>query len=209
MGNLFGKKEKSSSKDVSKQDRAILELKMQRDNLHKHRSRVKKVMEKESELARQLLKEQKRDRAKLCIQRKRHQEKLLEKAEGILQNIQEMIDTIEFAQCEAKVMSAFREGSKALQALQKEIGSVEEVEKLMEDTEEAMAFHEAVSQTLSRSLTPEDDVGIEEQLAAWEAQDLQERLTVATPAKQPLPLPEPEPPQRQQANEDTPARVLA
>jgi charged multivesicular body protein 6 len=49
------------------------------------------VINREVEVARQLVKEGKRDKAKFCLRRKKFQEGLLEKAENNLCNLEEMV----------------------------------------------------------------------------------------------------------------------
>ena len=53
MGGIFSKKEKSR---ITDQDRAILALKKQRDQLKQYQKRIEGVLEKDRDLARKLLK---------------------------------------------------------------------------------------------------------------------------------------------------------
>lgn len=54
MGNLFGHKRQSW---VTEQDRTILQLKQQRDKLRQYQKRVTQQLERERALARQLLRD--------------------------------------------------------------------------------------------------------------------------------------------------------
>lgn len=55
MGNLFGKKSPKQP-TVTEQDRAILQLKQQRDRLNQNRRRIEEQLERQREVAKQLLK---------------------------------------------------------------------------------------------------------------------------------------------------------
>ena len=111
MGGLFSKKEKSR---ITDQDRAILGLKKQRDQLKQYQRRIEGVLEKvniscfspmhklsifqDRELARKLLKEGKKDRAKLLLRKKKYQEGLLDQTAGQLENIERLCQDLEFTQ---------------------------------------------------------------------------------------------------------------
>ena len=62
----------------------ILGLKKQRDQLKQYQKRINRDLEKEKELAKKLLKEGKKDRAKLLLRKKRFQEGLLDKTDAQL-----------------------------------------------------------------------------------------------------------------------------
>ena len=81
MGTIFSKKEKSQ---ITEQDRAVLGLKKQRDKLKQYQKRINRDLEKEKELAKKLLKEGKKDRAKLLLRKKKFQEGLLDKTDAQL-----------------------------------------------------------------------------------------------------------------------------
>ncbi len=56
MGGLFSKQEaQKKATGVSSNDRAVLELKRQRDRLKKFRAQAEKAMERETELAKELI----------------------------------------------------------------------------------------------------------------------------------------------------------
>jgi charged multivesicular body protein 6 len=100
-------------------------------------------LSREKELARQLLREGKHNLARLCLRKKRFQEQLLESLSVQLSNLQQLVDTIEFAQIEKSVFDGLKAGNEALKQLQQEI-SVEAVEELMLDTRNAIQ-HQQVS----------------------------------------------------------------
>jgi len=62
-------------------------------------------------------------------------------------------------------------GTAALKELQKQIGSVEEVQDLMDETAEAQAYQQEVADALQGSITMDDEADIEAELAELEAME--------------------------------------
>ncbi len=78
-------------------------------------------------------------KAKLLLKKKRYLESLLEKTDQQLENLQQMVDTIEFTQIELKVVEGLKTGNECLEQMHK-IMSVEDVEQVMSDTQEAIEY---------------------------------------------------------------------
>ena len=66
---------------------------------------------------------------------------------------------------EQQVFEGLRLGNEVLTEIQRET-SLEDVEKLMAETAEAIAYQEQISQAISGSITAEDEADIEDELAA-------------------------------------------
>ncbi|CAO2646333.1 Charged multivesicular body protein 6 [Lemmus lemmus] len=111
MGNLFGRKKQSR---VTEQDKAILQLKQQRDKLRQYQKRVTQQLEKERALARQLLRNGRKERAKLLLKKKRYREQLLDRTENQISSLEAMVQSIEFTQIEMKVMEGLKVGNECL-----------------------------------------------------------------------------------------------
>lgn len=77
--------------------------------------------------------------ALLALKKKKYQESLLESTAGQLLNLEQLTGSIEFAQVEQQVFLGLKKGNEVLAELQKEV-SIEEVEKLMADTAEAIDY---------------------------------------------------------------------
>eukprot|EP01130_Rhizamoeba_saxonica_P015655 TRINITY_DN7071_c0_g1_i2.p1 TRINITY_DN7071_c0_g1~~TRINITY_DN7071_c0_g1_i2.p1 ORF type:complete len:151 (+),score=38.60 TRINITY_DN7071_c0_g1_i2:36-488(+) len=137
MGTIFGKQEDG----FTDQDKAILKIKTQRDQLKKYSKQIEIVIEKENNLARQLMSQGKRNKARLCLKKKRFQENLLRRTEGNLINMEEMIYTIEFRKIENEVFEGLKEGNCILKELQGQL-SIDDVEDILLETEEAIAHQE-------------------------------------------------------------------
>ena len=78
-------------------------------------------------------------RAKLLLKKKRYLESLLDKTDQQLDNLQQMVDNIEFAQIEIKVAEGLKTGNKCLEEMHK-IMSLEDVENIMAETQEAIEY---------------------------------------------------------------------
>lgn len=102
MGSLFGKHKKPVSR-VTEQDKAVLQLKQQRDKLKQYQRRIEQNLEKDRQLAKKLLNEGKRDRARLLLKKKKYQENLLQNTDNQLEKLEQLTHDLEFAQIEVQV----------------------------------------------------------------------------------------------------------
>ncbi|XP_064407020.1 charged multivesicular body protein 6-A-like [Halichondria panicea] len=183
MGGFFSRRRRTAEADdaprgpsrVSEQDKAVLELKKQRDSLRKYQKRINTQMEKEREMAKQFLRDGKKEKAKLLLKKKRYLESLLEKTDQQLENLQQMVDTIEFAQIEMKVVEGLKTGNECLEQMHK-IMSVEDVEQVMSDTQEAIEYQREIDELLGQNLTQEDEDAIAEELESIIQASLQTSL---------------------------------
>jgi charged multivesicular body protein 6 len=75
----------TTSKKISSHDKAVLDLKRQRDKLQQYRKRIEAVLDREKEIARIHLKNGDKNRALLALKKRKYQETLLEKTENQLQ----------------------------------------------------------------------------------------------------------------------------
>jgi len=153
MGGIFSKKEKSR---ITEQDRAILGLKKQRDQLKQYQRRIEGVLEKDRELARKLLKEGKKDRAKLLLRKKKYQEGLLDQTAGQLDNIERLCQDLEFSQVQKQVLDGLQKGNDALEKANA-VFSLDEIESIMSDTEDAVEKQREIERMLSGGLTEVDE----------------------------------------------------
>ncbi|XP_013399205.1 charged multivesicular body protein 6-B [Lingula anatina] len=155
MGGLFSKSKKKESR-VTEQDKAVLQLKQQRDKLKQYQKKITVQLEKDRNVAKQLLKDGKKERAKLLLRKKRFQEGLIEKTDNQLDNIDKMVHDIEFAQIETQVIDGLKQGNDSLKKLH-EILSIENVEKIMEETQEAVQYQQEIDDLLAGGLSQEDE----------------------------------------------------
>ncbi|KAJ5855804.1 Snf7 [Penicillium soppii] len=181
MGNA------SSSPKISSQDRAILDLKNQRDKLHQYQRRITVLTDRETEIAKECLARNDRRRALLALRRKKYQESLLAKTDGQLAQLEALTGQVEFALVQKDVLYGLQQGTQVLQTINREMGGIENVERLMGDSEDARAYQEEVSQMLAGHLTNQDEDEVEDELEAL-------RLEAAGPQALPDPVVLPSPP---------------
>ena len=170
MGNVFGKSKKKQNSRVTDSDWAILELKNARDQLNKYKKKIQGDLEKERVVAKTLLQEGRTDRAKAVLRKKRYKESLIEKTEGQLENLDTMVNEIEMANVQIKVVDGIKAGKEALAKLQ-QVLKLDDVEQLMDDTDEAVKLQQQIVDTLAGSLSPEDEQEALDELEALLAAD--------------------------------------
>ncbi|KFY30096.1 hypothetical protein V494_08268 [Pseudogymnoascus sp. VKM F-4513 (FW-928)] len=154
----------------SAQDEAILNLKIQRDRLHKYQKRITVITAREHAIAATLLKQGDRPRALLALRRKKYQESLLAKTDAQLEQLEVLTSSVEFALVQKDVVFGLKEGTRVLKEIQREMGGLEQVEKLMGETADAVAYQQEVSDMLGGKISNHDEDEVEDELEALEAQ---------------------------------------
>jgi len=170
---------------ITAQDRAILDLKIQRDKLKQYQKRIQVVLDREYEVARQQLAAGHKDRAVVALRRRKYQEVLLTKTDGQLENLEQLVSTIEFSLIEVSVLHGLKQGNEVLKEIHKEL-NVESVEKLLEETAEARAYQREIDDMLTNSLSLDEEEAVQAELKALQ----QETLRAQGDADTPLTLPD-------------------
>ncbi|KAI8718382.1 hypothetical protein NCS52_00617100 [Fusarium sp. LHS14.1] len=163
---------------VTAQDKAILDMKNQRDKLHQYQRRISILTDKETEVARQMLAKGDKKRALLALRRKKYQESLLAKTDAQLAQLEKLTTDVEFALIQKDVLFGLQQGTKVLQEIHAEMGGIEHVEKLMGETADAIAYQQEVSDMLGGRISNQDEEEVEEELLALEAEVAQELPSV-------------------------------
>ncbi|OUM66868.1 hypothetical protein PIROE2DRAFT_5851 [Piromyces sp. E2] len=142
---------KPKSKKITSQDKAILDLKIQRDKLNQYQKKIQAVLDREYEIAKINLKNGDKRKALLafCL--------------------------IEYALVEKDVIDGLKAGNEILTKLNKEM-SIEKVEDLMNETAEAVAYQNEISELLSGALTVEDEEAIENELNQLVEEEINNKL---------------------------------
>ncbi|XP_074928187.1 charged multivesicular body protein 6 [Chelonoidis abingdonii] len=158
------------------------QLKQQRDKLKQYQKRITLNLERERSVARQLLRDGKKEKAKLLLKKKRYQEQLLDKTENQISNLERMVQDIEFTQIEMKVIEGLKIGNECLNKMH-EVMSIEEVERIIDETQDAVEYQRQIDEMLAGSFTEEDEDAILEELNAI----TQEQLELPEVPTEPLP----------------------
>ncbi|XP_022128801.1 charged multivesicular body protein 6-A [Pieris rapae] len=162
MGGLFTKSKKPVSR-VTEQDKAVLQLKQQRDKLKQYQKKTELNLERQRQLAKKLLAEDKRDKAKLLLKKKRYFENLLQNADIQLEKLEQLTHDLEFTQIEVQVLDGLKNGNAALKNIH-EMLSIDEIERIMDETQEGIQKQRELDELISGQLTGEDDEAIEAEL---------------------------------------------
>jgi len=160
MGMLFGKPKVSR---ITNHDRAVLQMKQQRDTLKRYQQQVEKLLEKERELAKKLLSENKKDKAKLLLRKKKYQTEQLGRTEAALDTVEKLIQDLEYTQIEAKVVEGLKVGNVALKNAN-ELLNIEQIEQILDETKEGIEKQREITDLLIGALSSEDEEAVEAEL---------------------------------------------
>ncbi|EDU41896.1 charged multivesicular body protein 6-B [Pyrenophora tritici-repentis] len=160
----------SSSNKISAQDKAILDMKNQRDKLRQYQKRITVLTDLEKEIAKECLAKGDTNKAKLALRRKKYQESLLSKTDQQLAQLEILTSDVEFALVQKDVLYGLQQGTAVLKEIHKEMGGIENVEKLLGESEEARAYQEEISELLANKMSNQDEDEVEDELEALEAE---------------------------------------
>ncbi|QUC17121.1 uncharacterized protein UV8b_01362 [Ustilaginoidea virens] len=175
---------------VTAQDKAILDMKNQRDKLHQYQRRITALTDKETHVARQMLATGDKKGALLALRRKKYQETLLAKADAQLEQLEKLTSNVEFALIQKDVVFGLQQGTKVLKEIHAQMGGLENVEKLMGETADAIAYQQEVSDMLGGQMSNQDEEEVEDELAALQAEISGERRSLPSVPNAQLPPPQ-------------------
>ncbi|SCU78591.1 LAME_0A05006g1_1 [Lachancea meyersii CBS 8951] len=175
----------SSKIEVTKADRAILQLKLSKDELHRYTKRTEALVFNERERLKLLLRQDpksgtKNPRARVLLKKIHYQSHLLEQASDQLINLENLVATVEFKLVEHQFMAGLKQGNEVLKRLNKEFKGAEQ---LMDSVADEIAYQEEIDQVLSSSVMG----GFEEELDR--ELNLLDQEVNGTPAQEKLDLP--------------------
>ncbi|XP_006145729.1 charged multivesicular body protein 6 [Tupaia chinensis] len=182
FGTRFGDHSRPVWLDGQAWEVALPQLKQQRDKLRQYQKRVAQQLERERALARQLLRDGRKERAKLLLKKKRYREQLLDKTESQISSLETMVQSIEFTQIEMKVIEGLQIGNECLSKMH-QVMSIEEVEQILDETQEAVEYQRQIDELLAGGFTQEDEYAVLEELHAI----TQEHLELPEVPSEPLP----------------------
>ncbi|SCV00537.1 LAMI_0G05710g1_1 [Lachancea mirantina] len=206
--------QRGSKIEVTKADRAILQLKISKDEIHKYARRTESLIASEDLQLRNIIKadpkaSNKNPRARLLLKKIHYQRRLLEQASDQLINLENMVATVEFKLVEQQFIIGLRQGNEILTKLNKEFTGVDD---LMDQVQDQIAYQDEIDQVLSSSIVGSYEDELERELKQLDREvngsvKQSEMPSVEGPTKQPeMPsvegLPEPQPEREEPAVEE-------
>ncbi|KAH8835276.1 Snf7 family [Flagelloscypha sp. PMI_526] len=148
---------------ITSQDKAILDLKLQRDKVRQYQRKIESVLAREQEIAKIHLQKGNKERALTALRQKKYQQSLLVKTDQQLETLEGLVSSIEFSLLETSVLHGLKQGNEALKEIHKEM-NLESVEKLLDETQEAQAYQREIDEMLANNLTSEDEDAVQDEL---------------------------------------------
>ncbi|KAF5385418.1 hypothetical protein D9757_005380 [Collybiopsis confluens] len=180
-----------SAPKITSQDRAILDLKLQRD-----KRQLQAFLDREEAIAKQHLEAGHKDRALVALRRRKYQQSLLLKTDGQLENLQQLVSTIEFSLVEVSVLHGLKQGNEVLKEIHKELNP-ESIERLLEETAEARDYQREIDEMLANNLSLDEEDEVQAELLKLQEEVRAEEATEgirlpSAPSSEPVAAEEPE-----------------
>jgi len=122
----------------------------------------------------------------VALRRKKYQESLLVKTDGQLEQLEQLVSTVEFSLVQVSVYHGLKQGNEVLREIHKEL-SIENVEKLMDETNEAREYQREVNEALQGQLSLDEEDEVQEELARLQAEaipDIPPELKLPSPPEE-------------------------
>lgn len=161
MGNLFGVRRKTPQ--VTNQDKAILQLKQQRDKIRIYQKKTEQELIRSKEMALKLFQNNMKERAIIVMKRRKCMEDIINRTDKQLETLQQLVSEIEFTQAEVSVVQGLKIGNEALKQLTS-LMNIEDIQRMMEDSQEAAEKQREITDILSRSSERFDDCELLQEL---------------------------------------------
>ncbi|EGV60078.1 Vacuolar protein sorting-associated protein 20 [Yamadazyma tenuis] len=168
-----------STPKITAQDRAIFQMKQQRDKLKQYQKRLNVVVLRQTNLAKEALSKGDKERALFYLRSKKQQQSVISKTYEQLDNLENLIGTIEFKLIEKDVVYGLTQGNQVLQKLNTEM-SVDKIDKLMDEVEDERLKVDEVSEILGtkNALSNSEELEVDEE---FERMDREINGTVQLP----------------------------
>lgn len=141
-------------------------MKNQRDKLRQYQHRITAITSRETSIARECLARGDKAKALLALRRKKFQESLLTKTDSQLETLEQLTSDVEFALVQKDVVFGLQQGTNVLKQIHAEMGGIENVEKLMGESEDAKAYQREISDMLAGQMSNQDEDEVEDELEA-------------------------------------------
>lgn len=154
---------------VTEADRALLDVKAQRDQLGGHLRRLRAELARDEDAARSLVRGGQRERALLALRQRKHHQQLLDECAQHLCRLDEVIGNIELACMQRDTVEALAAGVKTLRKVQAEIGGPDRIRQVLEERSGAIAAQQELSMALGGAGVSADDAEALAELSRLEA----------------------------------------
>ncbi|XP_050513013.1 charged multivesicular body protein 6-like [Diabrotica virgifera virgifera] len=161
---------KSKNTRITDQDRTILKLKQKRDMLQQYQRMIKASLVNQNEI-KQLIAQGNTEKVRIIIKKRIFKEKLITKIEGLLYNIEQMVNDIEYARIESEVLDSLVAANEILTSIN-EVFDIDTVEDILNETTQGIERQKEINKLISRRLIEEDEEAIELELAEIIAQQM-------------------------------------
>lgn len=143
-------------------------MKLQRDKLKQYRKKIAVIADRETEIAKTCLANGQKDKALLALRRKKYQQSLVEQTDTQLEQLEKLTANVEFSLVQKDVVFGLQRGTEVLKQINKEMGGLAAVEKIMEDSAEARRQADEISEALAGQLSNAEEDDVEDELEALE-----------------------------------------
>jgi len=154
---LEGEKSDSLVGEEDKFDKAIFNAKLARDKVKNYIKRMEAQKQKMKDLAKEQVKSNNRERAKIFLARSKAYETQVDSGYGQLSMLEQQIMQIDTMKSEAGAIKALEQGNKILKELQDEI-SIEKWEKIRDDMDDARENNKELSEFFQRHNIDNEDL---------------------------------------------------
>lgn len=143
-------------------------MKTQRDKLQQYQKKIRVVTERETQIAKQCLASGQKEKALLALRKKKYQESLLAQTDGQLEQLEKLAGSVEFAAVQRDVVFGLKRGTEVLREINREMGGVEGVERLVGEGEVARREAEELGRALAGQLSNAEEDEVEDELELLE-----------------------------------------
>jgi len=172
---------RSSQPRITTQDRAILDMKLQRDKLKQYQKKIEHILKLEEDIAKQSLLANNKPKALVALRKKKFQENLLSKTDQQLETLQNLVSSVEFSLIEKDVLFGLNQGNQILKEIHQEL-SLENVERLMGETADSIAYQNEIDELLMSKMTNEEEEEVHKELELLQSLNQQVRRFTRPPS---------------------------
>ncbi|KAF7493061.1 Charged multivesicular body protein 6 [Sarcoptes scabiei] len=179
MGNLFRRSKSSKESLVTSMDKAVLQIKQQRDKVRKYQKRLTVQIQNEVEIIKKLSQQGNKQKALLLLKKKKFTEKMLEKTDRELMTIENLIMDIEYKNVEQNVLKGIEVGNEALKQLNS-LFSIDKIEALLEETEEGIQKQKEINELIT-GIKEIDEIAMDDDELNEELENILDDQTIELP----------------------------